>query len=328
MLKIGKIPENILKRSVIKRNAIKRQEVLVGAKSGEEGSAIETDSGKIVVTGVDTVIHTGDDAEYWGVNHVANAIASYGGNTIGISVSVILPEGSDEQYLKQIIANITDTCKELNIELLSSNVELSTAVTHPVITLSGIGSADKSTFVKSSGARTGDDVVVTKWIGLEGTAIAAKGKQEELKQRFSGLFVDTAIDFSKYASVITDAEIALQSRVSAMHNVGSTGIFGALWEIADASGVGLSANLMSIPIRQETVEICEEYDINPYELLSGGSLIIVALNGYDIVRNLQAAGINAAVVGKITDGNDRVIINGDEKRFLVPPRTNETVKIM
>lgn len=328
MLKIGRIPENVLKRSVIKQIKADRSEVLVGAKSGEECSVIAPNPDTTVVSSTEVIVYTDENSGYWGVNHVANSIASSLGKIIGISMSVLLPEGTEESELKQIIAGITGPCDELGIQLMNTVVEVSGVVSKPVITLTGIGSTHDNKYTSSSYANIGDDVVITKWIGIEGTSLIAKEKQEELKKRFSGLFVDTAKQFSKYASVIEDVEIACTSRVSAMHNVTGSGIYGALWEIADASGVGLEVDLLNIPIRQETVEICEEYGVNPYELASGGSIIIVAPNGYDIVRQLQSAGINAAVAGKITEGNDRVIINGDEKRFLVPPRTNEIAKII
>ena len=57
----------------------------------------------------------------------------------------------------------------------------------------------------------------------------------------------------------------------AMHDVTEGGIYGALWELAEASGVGLEIDLKAIPIRQETVEVCEQFHLNPYQLISSGS---------------------------------------------------------
>ena len=112
-----------------------------------------------------------------------------------------------------------------------------------------------------------------------------------------------------------------------MHDVTEGGIFGALWEMAAASGVGLEIDLKAIPIRQETVEICEVFDINPYMLISSGSMLIGTSRGTRLVSELEKAGVPAVVVGHATVGNDRVIINGDEKRFLEPPKVDELYKI-
>ena len=200
-------------------------------------------------------------------------------------------------------------------------------VNQTVITATGIGKVKRDRLVKTSGAVPGDDVVVTKWIGLEGTSIIAKEKEEDLKKRFSPSFVEEAKGFAKYLSVVKDANIATKAGVTAMHDVTEGGIFGALWEIAEASGCGLEINLLDIPVRQETIEVCEEYSINPYGLISSGSMLITGPNGLDIVRELSKEGKNAAVIGKVTSGNDRILINGDEKRFLEPPKSDELYKI-
>jgi hydrogenase maturation factor len=98
-------------------------------------------------------------------------------------------------------------------------------------------------------------------------------------------------------------------------------------EIAEASGVGLNIDLKSIPVRQETIEVCEAFGLNPYQLISSGSMLITTAKGHDLVSKLKDAGIHATVVGKVTEGNDRVLINEDEVRYLEPPKMDELYKI-
>lgn len=119
----------------------------------------------------------------------------------------------------------------------------------------------------------------------------------------------------------------MQHGVHAMHDVTEGGIFGALWEMGAASGVGIVADLDKIPIRQETIELCEVFDINPYLLISSGCMLIGCENGNLLVERLQDAGIPAAVIGRATEGNDRVIRSGEETRFLEPAGSDELYKI-
>ena len=98
--------------------------------------------------------------------------------------------------------------------------------------------------------------------------------------------------------------------------------------MAEASGVGLEINLRKIPIRQETVEICEFFEINPYELISSGCMLMAAADGNTIVRELEKAGIAAVVAGKATEGNDRILYTDQEQRFLEPPKADELYKIV
>lgn len=201
-------------------------------------------------------------------------------------------------------------------------------VNQPVISVCGVGKVKKGHLISTAGARPGMDILVSKWIGIEGTSIIAKEKEEELKTHFAVPFIEHAKALDAYISVQSEAAVAVTSGVSAMHDVTEGGIFGALWEMAEASGVGLEIDLKKIPIRQETVEVCEFFGVNPYLLISSGCMLMAAQDGNHLVRELEKAGIKATIIGKATAGNDRVLLNEDERRFLEPPKTDELYKVI
>ena len=93
--------------------------------------------------------------------------------------------------------------------------------------------------------------------------------------------------------------------------------------MAEQMKTGLSVDLKAIPVRQETVEICNHFDVNPYILSSSGSLMIVAEDGQILIEKLQNEGIPATIIGKIKKSNDKLVINEDEKRFLTLPETDD-----
>ena len=68
------------------------------------------------------------------------------------------------------------------------------------------------------------------------------------------------------------------------------------------------------------MELCEFFGYNPYEIRSDGALLMLTDDSHALLRALEEQGIAAAVIGVTTDGNDKVILNDDEKRFLEPPR--------
>ena len=90
----------------------------------------------------------------------------------------------------------------------------------------------------------------------------------------------------------------------------------------------LDIDLKKIPIRQETVEICQYFDLNPYQIMSSGSMMIAADNGHELVRKLEAAGIHGSVVGRTNSGNDRILRNGEDVRYLDKPQPDELYKIL
>ena len=256
-----------------------------------------------------------------------NDLVTAGAQPVAVMISLLMPVSAEEEELKEIMAQVEQTCASLHIQVLGGHTEVTSAVNRPVATVTGIGRAKADSYLKTSGLQPGDDLVLTKWIGLEGTSIIVKEKWEELASHFPEAMLRDAGEFDQYLSVVTEAGAASRFGVHAMHDVTEGGIFGALWEIAESAGIGLEADLRKIPIRQETVEICEFFELNPYELISGGSLLIGTKDGYGLVRELGKLGIHAAVIGRAAEGNDRVILNGGERRFLERPQPDEIYKV-
>ncbi len=327
-MKTGKVPESVLKRSIINQIKTKRPEILQGAAVGEDCAVIELGEDEVYVMSTDPITGTSHETGSLAVHVTANDIASAGATVIGVMLSVLLPEGTEEEDLKVIMKQVEEACRELDIQAIGGHTEVTRVVNQPVITVTGIGKVKKDRYVTTGGAKPGDDIIVTKWIGLEGTSIIAREKEDELLERFSPSFVKEAADFIKYLSVVPEAAIAVEHSVTAMHDVTEGGILGALWEVAEASGTGLEVNMRDIPVRQETIEICEVFDINPYALISSGSMLITAQGGHDLVDKLEKAGISATVVGKVTEGSDRVLINGETRRYLTPPGPDELYKVV
>ena len=313
-MEIGKIPENVLKRSVFKNITVKRDEVLIHSGVGEDCSVLQVK---------DKAIGTAKDIGKLAFHITANDIASSGAELIGILLTIIFPPENSEEELKQIMKDVSELAGRYHVEILGGHTEVSAAVNQTLVSVTGVGQIDRGKVVSTGGLKPGQDVVVTKWIGLEGTSIIALEKEAQCREKLPGDLVDTAKSFQDLLSVVEDGKIAMQVGVSAMHDVTEGGIFGALWEMAAASGTGLEIDLKKIPIRQETIEVCELFDVNPYYLISSGSMLIGTDHGSQLVDELAKAGIHAAVVGRATEGNDRVIVNGEERRFLEPPKPDQ-----
>ena len=322
-MNIGKVPESVLKRSIIRQIKNTRDEVIFGASIGGDYAAIELKEDEIYVTATEPLTNCGSNIGMLAVNTAVNNVAVAGAGAVAIMLSALLPEGTEESDIKEIMKQVSDCCKELNVQAVGGHTEITDAVNRAIIDVTAIGKVNKDKIISSKGAKPGDDIVITKWIGTQGTAMIAYDKQEELSERFSASYIDAAKSLVSKVSIVKEADLAASMNANAMHDVSKGGIFGALWEIAESSKTGMEIDLKAVPIKQETIEICEYYGLNPYELISSGSLIVCIPNGHDYVRELSKLGISASVAGKITDGNDRVIINGDEKRFLTRPAVDQ-----
>lgn len=326
-MKVGKVSETVLKRSVFKQLRKRREEVLIHAGVGEDCTAVSVAPDEVIVMSTDPITGTANEIGTLAVHITANDIASSGAEVIGILTSVILPDGTREIALKRIMAEMECVCKELNIEIMGGHTEVSKAVNQPLITVTGVGKIKKDKLVATKGLEVGDELVMTKWAGLEGTAILANDHFEELTSRYTKEYMENARELMKHISVVKDAKIASKVGVTSMHDITEGGIYGALWEVASAAGIGVEVELEKIPIRQETVEICEFYDLNPYQLMSSGCMLMGTKNGNALVKALEEAGIPAAIIGKAVAGNDKVIIREGERFYLEPPKTDELYKV-
>lgn len=342
-MKTGKISESILKRSVLKYCKTKREEVVKGAAPGVDcafftypdrqgrgtGGQVPDCQDKVFCAATQTVSIPVIRAGCYAVYAAVNAVAAGGGIPFAMQMALTLPEGTEESGLKRIMQLTEEAAGICKVQIAGGHTEVTGAVKYPVISVTAFGYRLEAAERISRGLpAAGQAVVMTKWMGLEGTAVLAQEREAELLERYPFSITTAAKGFEKYLPVLPEAATALKSGATAMHDMRNGGVFGGLYELAGRLGVGLSIDLKKIPVKQETIEICEFFDLNPYGLLSGGSLLIVAEDGDGMVKALQEAGIPAAVIGRTTDNNDKVLHNGEEIRFLEPARPDEIGKVI
>ena len=231
-MKVGKISETVLKRSIFKQIHTKRDEVLLGAGVGEDCAAVKLAPGEIFVISTDPITGTVKDVGMLAIQITANDLASSGAEPVGVMLTVLLPEEIEEADIRKMMEQVEEACSRFHIQVMGGHTEVTRAVNQPVISVTGVGKVREDRLVSTAGAKPGQDILVTKWIGIEGTSIIAKEKERELRQRFSEAFVETAKGFDQYLSVVPESQIAVEHGVSAMHDVTEGGIYGALWEVA------------------------------------------------------------------------------------------------
>lgn len=315
----GKISESILNRSVFKLIRHRRKDVYKKPSVGDDCALVKMGEDYVCIN-TNPVTLTLDELGNKGIYYVANNIACLGGELIGILVNILLPPKSDEKDIKLIMNDLENECQTLNIEVMGGHTEMIEGVTKPMITFTGVGKVKESEMLKVKDIASGNDIVMTKWAGMEGAAVLARKGREELLSKYKSELIDKAEDLSNYISVIKEASIAKENGALYMHDATSSGVYGALWELSCGIKHGIEIDLQQIPIKQEIVEVCEFYDINPYLLPSRGVLLIVVENGLKLVEELNKSHIGAAVIGKVCDHNNKVIYNDDEMRYLDPPK--------
>lgn len=202
--------------------------------------------------------------------------------------------------------------------------------------------------------KAGDDLVVVGDIALSGTALTAEKEKETLKRYFSeGFLWDAQRSHSLYGAYepeilpgkwenLTCEQLNEKNKVCAEKSsvwkaarnmgadalcvLGTGGVLAGLWKMAEAGETGIQADLRKIPVRQETIEICERFDLNPYRLFSEGALLIGTPNGTELELFCRQKGIPAAVIGQAVKGNNRLLYSGENCRYLERPAEDELTK--
>ena len=152
-------------------------------------------------------------------------------------------------------------------------------------------------------------------------------KRKELGKRFSGTFLHQVEGFRETIFAEREIRVAKARGVSVMRQVGEGGIFAALYRLAKEADTGLVVDLKAMPVRQETIEICEYYKLNPYQLASTGNILMICDDGEALADALRKEETEAAVIGRLTDNNDKIIQNGEDIRYIDRPAPDELMKI-
>lgn len=327
-MKVGKLSGNVLKRSVLKPIAYKRDEILNGAGVGEDCAIFAIPDGYVLTSCLQEAAVAGKADMGLLIGRCANSLAAAGSAPIAAMIGLMLPEEAEEAEVKTLMQQAESACAGLKMQVAGGHSTVSSAVRRPVVSITAYGMVPQDQAVQKKQTAPGQDIVLTKWIGLEGTALLADRYRESLLTRYPAYLIEEAAGFTRYHSILPEAAVAVKSGVCSMHDASEGGIFAALWELAESAGVGLTIDLKKLPIRQESVEVCEHVGVNPYELLSGGCLIITTEDGLGLVRALEEAHIPASIVGKITDSRDRLILNEDEVRYMDRPKMDEVYRLL
>ena len=314
-MRSGKLTSAELKSAVIDNLNTKSENVLIPAEISEDSAALKFNG--ILLLTTDPVTQAGKDGGALAVKVTANDIACSGGEPFAALLTVLAPESANVEDIAEAVKSAKEEAASIGVEIVGGHTEFSGAVNKLVLSCTMLGRSVK--LIRSTSINDGDDIIVTKTVGLEGTSILVKDHFDKLELTEDE--TRQADRFFEMISILPEARIARELEISAMHDITEGGIFGAVSEIADATKLGAELIVKDIPIAPLTKKITEKLNVNPYKLISSGSLLIYAKDGSKIVAELKKHDIQATVVGKVTgklpyavyaDKKERIYVESDE----------------
>ncbi len=329
----GKLPVKLL-RELLKKLSIEDASVKVGPSPGEDAAVIDRGS-EYLILAADPITFSPKRIGWYSVQVNANDIAAMGGTPQYFLSTILLPSGeATEEVVQQIMTEVAQACRELGCLAVGGHTEVTSAVSFPVVAGAMVGVVSKDKLLTSAGAEPGDMVVLTKGIAVEATAILAQERSTEIRRSLGDEVWERALRFLEDPglSVIPESRAAVDAGgVTAMHDVTEGGVATALWELAEASGVGLVVMESEIPRFWESMKLAELFEMNLLGAIGSGAMLITAPEAATshLLEALQETGTESHVIGRVVNRDQGIhLLRGGEQAPLPRFETDEVVRVL
>ncbi len=322
-LLLGKVPNKVLQEIVFRNLGSKRDDVVLNPSIGEDAAIVQAGNELLAVSS-DPITGAEEWLGWLAVHVSTNDVATRGVQPRWFNSIILLPKNSTAELVEKICTQMDKAASQLNVAIIGGHCEVTPGIEHPIVTGCAIGVAEEGKYVTCGGARIGDHIILTKGTGIEGTAILASDRRTELLKVFDENFLNQAENFFEKISVVKDALTAFKiGGVSAMHDPTEGGVAGGLHELADAANIGFNVHEEKILVSEETHKICAHFNVDPMQLISSGSLLIVAKEEKTdkIISNLSNNDVQSSIIGEVTKpalGRNLVTRTGEKTRLIRP----------
>ncbi|MGH2452523.1 MAG: AIR synthase family protein [bacterium] len=321
----GKISPALLRRLVYP-HLTHRPDLLVRAALGEDSAVLDFGSSVCVAT-CDPITGAVQHLGRLAVHVACNDVAATGAEPVALLLTVLLPPGTTEDALEQIMREAGRAASALGVAIAGGHTEITPRVVTPLVVVAGIGRADRAGYVHAGGAHPGDALLLTKAAAIEGTAILATDLAADLAERVPPDMLARAQRFIEEVSVVPEGRIAAGAGATAMHDVTEGGVITAVWEMAEASQCGVELWADAVPVRAETAAVCAALGADPLALIGSGAMLITTADPGRTLEALREGGIAAAPVGAMRAAG-RALRRGEREEPLTPPARDELWRIL
>jgi len=301
-------------KGLIDRHAVVDSRVLLGPKIGQDAAVIDFGE-RCLVAKTDPVTFATEELGWYLVHVNANDIACTGAIPKWLLVTILLPGGNtDESAVEKIFSQISEACRSINVSLVGGHTEVTQAVSRPIVVGQMLGEVARDGLVASSGAKPGDEILLTKGIAIEGVALLAGEKENYLLQRgYEEEFIEKCKDFLYRPGISILEEALTASRaaeVTAMHDPTESGLSMGIAELAEASGTGAEVYLQKINVYEECRILCREFNLDPLGLIASGSLLITASPDQAglLRKEFEKLHVECNSIGRITEKEKKLVL--------------------
>ena len=306
----GKLQPDILKKNVLDFSGAEREDLLVGGGIGEDAALIKVPDG-ILVAASDPVTGAAKNAGTLLVHINANDLACKGADPSWLVVTLIVPDALGVEFIKDIMNEINEACKKLNIAIAGGHTELTSKYSEPVISGTMLGMTRHELSAKK--IQKGDLILAAGHAGLEGMSIIANDREDLFAKIFNDDEIKIIKSWGNDFSIVKPAKI-LREFARYMHDPTEGGLNGALYEVQQGADLGIEIYSGNIPVSELTLRASRELNFDYMNLISSGMLIAVIAPEKisEAQEKLKAADINSNIIGKFT-GGEKISLSTNEE---------------
>lgn len=322
--KIGKIDKQVFDEVILPQLGKRDRRVIIGPMHGVDAAAVEISRDSVMVIAEDPTFGMPVLMPYfgWAIVHIsASDVAVLGVKPKYMLISLLLPPETPLDVLRSIWRQVNEECRRLGIAIIGGHTGVYPGIMYP---LNGgcvmIGFGRKGDLRPASNAKPGDALIITKGAAIEAAGILAHQAEEKLRQAFGNEFIEEAKKLFFQMSVVDDALTAVKY-CHAMHDATEGGVLNAVYEMAEASQLGVVVREKDIPVPEAAKMVCEYFEIDPLISISEGTLLIAApkKNVRKLMNSLKRKGINSAVIGEFTRSKKRILLRRDNSEEKLEP---------
>ncbi|MCG2895890.1 MAG: AIR synthase family protein [Acidilobus sp.] len=332
---IGKVNRGLFERVIFPNLGAEDASVIVGPQFGVDFGVVRVGDYDLIfeVDPVYVVPEYGWEKSAWFAVHIlASDVAVSGVPPRYLFIDLNLPLRMTDEELERLWRAIHNECRRLGITIVAGHTGRYGGIDYPMIGGAVmVGVTKRDHFVTPAMARPGDVVIMTKGAAVETAGILASMFPEVLERRYGKEFARRAQEIFWLQSVVDDAltlaQLGLRDGVTAMHDATEYGVWGALNDVAEASGVSIRVFREKLFVRDDVMKVLEAFSeltgikVDPFASISEGTLIAAVRRGLEdrALELLRSRGIEAAVIGEVVEGKGVYLVDDGSERPIRQP---------
>lgn len=305
-MKTGSLSERYLKKAIIKNIVKPDKKVETGVALGNDFSVSDIEDTLVTSDGV------GLSPAIAFMKALNNFCCSFG-TCLYARIVMMFPTTVKESELSRYMSIFQKLATQEGIQIVGGDSKVLSQIDSPLFSVTLFGNGSDTYKTQKKEVKPGFDIVSVGACGMLGTNLLLETEKTKLQDRFAQSFLNQAefeekeLSISKVCQTVKEENLIQTGRICYAHDVSEGGIYQALWQVGEWINKGIMIENQDILIRQETIEICEALDLNPYQIDGAGCLLLVCEKGRIVSDTLQKKGFEAKVIGKVTQGKERLV---------------------